>query len=181
MPGDMEVATKLISSSQPLGFSATGTHAMYGTAGVHRYILPYGLLSDHTDRGPLWDPVLNSHSYIYETATNTILSSTMDPYAPTEWLNFPGHWGDKAYPLSDHRQYKFAGQYHYVSGPLGPKYHRLGREKICQGGKECKIKHWLTPPLGGMPKYKYGSGEDAYGNKEYLIDDIQIMLANRFN
>lgn len=152
---------------------------MYGTAGVHKYILPWGLLHDRTDRGPLWDPVLNSHSYIYETSTATILSSTMDPYAPTEWLNFPGHWGDKAYPLEDHRQYRFAGQYHYVSGPLGPKYHRLGRERICQGGAECKIKHWLDQPT--RTRYGVGmDGEDQYGNKMSIIDDIQIMLADRW-
>lgn len=113
---------------------------MYATPAVHRYILPFGLLHDITDRGPLWDPSLNMYSYRYNYTSRTILSSVLTPKAPTEWFYFTGHWGDKTYPLSDKRQYRFAGQYHYISGPMGPMYKNLGREHICGRRGECKIK-----------------------------------------
>lgn len=117
---------------QPVGYSARGTHAMYPTAGPHPYVLPFGLLHDITDRGPLWDPRLNSHMYTYDTQTDTLRSSNVTPDAPTEWFDFFGHWGDRIYPMSDPRQYRFAGQYHYISGPLGPKFKFLNRQHICQ-------------------------------------------------
>lgn len=120
---------------------------MYSTPGTQRYVLPWGLLLDLTDRGPLWDPLLNSHSYTYNTSTHTFRSSHITPQAPTEWLHFTGHWGDKAYPITDKRQYLFAGQYHYVSGPPGPYSHRLDRKKVCQGKGDCRIKHWLSEKL----------------------------------
>jgi hypothetical protein len=151
---------------------------MYATAGVHRYILPWGLLHDMTDRGPLWDPVLNTQSYTWEPKTNIIRSSILNPYSPTGWLNFFGHWGDKAYPTDDPRQYRFAGQYHYVSGPPGPKYHGLNREHICQGHGECKINHWI-PPKGSTNKYlKHGFAEE--GEKRNILDEIQIIMASRW-
>lgn len=123
---------------------------MYATAGIHRYVLPGGLLHDMTDRGPLWDPLLNSHSYTYDLKTDTVRSSNVTPKAPIEWFKFAGHWGDKRYPLLDSRQYVFAGQYHYVSGPLGPRFKSLGRKNVCPGRGECKIKHWRTE--SGIPR-----------------------------
>jgi len=152
---------------------------MYATSGVHRYILPWGLLHDVTDRGPLWDPTLNTHSYTYDFHRNIMRSSTLDPYAPTSWLDFYGHWGDKAYPMSDPRQYRFAGQYHYVSGPSGPKQHRLGRRDICQGGGECKIKHWLGEGKGSRFA-RHGFAEEEWGNRRGVLDEIQIVMASRW-
>lgn len=130
---------------RPVIYSATGTHAMYATAGTHAYILPWGLLHDRTDKGPLWDPVRNSHTYTYDLHNDTLRPSNFTPKAPTEWFHFAGHWGDKRYPLDDSRQYFFAGNYHYVSGPLGPKFKNLGRRKICQGreSERCVIRNWL--------------------------------------
>jgi Vacuolar protein sorting-associated protein 62 len=130
---------------RPVVYSATGTHAMYATPGTHSYILPWGLLHDQTDKGPLWDPMLNSHLYTYDLQSDNLRPSNFTPEAPTEWFHFAGHWGDKQYPLGDSRQYLFAGNYHYVSGPSGPKFKNLGRKKICQGGESerCVIKNWL--------------------------------------
>ncbi|KAF1809407.1 hypothetical protein P152DRAFT_162929 [Eremomyces bilateralis CBS 781.70] len=127
---------------RPVGYSATGTHAMYATPGVQAYILPFGLLYDLTDRGPLWDPALNMYSYTYNMTTREARSSNLTPDAPTGLINFRGHWGDKTYPLSDPRQYRFAGQYHYSSGPPGPKFHRLNRTNICQKEGGCDIRDW---------------------------------------
>jgi hypothetical protein len=113
---------------------------MYATAGVHPYVLPGGILHDVTDRGPLWDPVLNMYSYKYDYRSDRLVASNLNPRAPTSWFYFAGHWGDKFYPLSDPRQYRFLGQYHYVNGPLGPRFKNLGRQEICQGGNECVLK-----------------------------------------
>lgn len=130
---------------RPVIYSATGTHAMYATAGLHPYVLPWGILHDQTDRGPLWDPALNSHAYTYDFKNETLRASRLTPHAPTGWFHYAGRWGDKFYPLGDKRQYRFAGQYHYVNGPLGPKFKDLGRKKMCAGppGGPCVIKHWL--------------------------------------
>lgn len=137
---------------RPVIYSAKGTHAMYATPGIHSYTLPWGLLHDQTDRGPLWDPVLNIHSYTYDFDGDALRASTASPSAPTEWFYFDGHWGDKFYPLGDSRQYRFAGQYHYVNGPLGPRWKRLGRHKVCQGpdNAPCVIKNFI----GDDPRLK---------------------------
>lgn len=141
---------------RPVIYSATGSHAMYADIGTHAYILPWGLLHDRTDKGPLWDPALNSHMYTYDLGNDTLRASNFTPKAPTEWFHFAGHWGDKQYPLEDTRQYQFAGAYHYVSGPLGPKFKNLGRRKICQGreSERCEIKNWLGGSrLRRVPRY----------------------------
>lgn len=130
---------------RPVIYSAYGTHAMYATPGAHPYILPWGILHDLTDRGPLWDPALNSHAYTYDYKGDVLRSSNLTPSAPVGWFHFRGHWGDKFYPLNDRRQYRFAGQYHYVDGPFGPKFKNLGRKTICPGPETapCVVKNWL--------------------------------------
>lgn len=126
---------------------------MYATPGIHEYILPWGLLHDETDRGPLWDPLQNIHSYTYNYLTDELNPSTQSPTAPTEWFYFNGRWGDKFYPLGDRRQYRFGGQYHYVNGPLGPRFKHLGRRKVCQGRyrDSCVIRNFIhiDGPSGG--------------------------------
>ena len=118
---------------------------MYATPGAQPYILPLGLLHDQTDRGPLWDPALNVLTYTYDHLHDTLRASNHTPEAPIEWFYFAGHWGDKFYPLDDKRQYGVVGEYHYVNGPLGPRFKHLGRRKVCQGSytDPCVIKHWL--------------------------------------
>lgn len=119
---------------------------MYATPGVHTYGLPWGLLHDITDRGPLWDPALNAYAYTYNVSTDKLYTSTSTPDAPLSWFYYSGHWGDKFYPLNDSRQYRFGGQYHYVNGPLGPRFKHLGRTQICSGrGPEapCVIRDWI--------------------------------------
>ena len=130
---------------QPVVYSAVGTHAMYATPGTHPYILPLGVLHDETDRGPLWDPALNTFTYTYNPVTDTLSASNRTPDAPIPWFYFAGKWGDKFYPLNDDRQYGFAGEYHYVNGPLGPRFKNLGRRKVCQGqySDPCVIKERL--------------------------------------
>ena len=154
-------------SQKPIAYSAVGTHAMYATAGAHPYILPLGILHDQTDRGPLWDPLLNLYTYTYNHLTDELRPAAQTPDVPTEWFYFAGHWGDKVYPLADRRQYRFAMQYHYVSGPLGPRFKNLGRRKVCQGrdSDPCVIKNWLAPIEGARDWKGPGDGEEEEDSK----------------
>lgn len=151
---------------RPVIYAATGTHAMYATPGGHPYVLPWGILHDQTDRGPLWDPALNSHLYTYDLKNQTLRASNMTPHAPTGWFHFAGRWGDKFYPLGDKRQYRFLGQYHYVSGPFGPKFKHLSRKKICQGpdSQPCVIKHWIG--LTDNVRFSTGLDQDEKEDNE---------------
>ncbi|KAJ5150928.1 uncharacterized protein N7482_010180, partial [Penicillium canariense] len=146
---------------RPVIYSAEGSHAMYAHTGVHEYILPWGLLHDLTDRGPLWDPLLNVKGYTYDYDTDFLRASTFTPDAPTEWFYFKGHWGDKFYPLGDPRQYRFAGQYHYVNGPIGPRFKHLNRRKVCQGPdrEPCVIRDFIGEAKRAPRWAEAGPGE----------------------
>ncbi|KAM3075402.1 Vacuolar protein sorting-associated protein 62 [Clarireedia jacksonii] len=141
---------------RPVIYSAVGSHAMYATPGAHPYVLPFGILADVTDKGPLWDPVLNYRAYFFNTSlthdvdarltasnlpadtmADTFAPAAQNPHAPTSWFWYNGHWGDKFYELSDWRQWRFVGQYHYVNGPVGPRFKNLGRSRVCQSGTQC--------------------------------------------
>jgi hypothetical protein len=149
---------------RPVLYSALGSHAMYASPGSQPYVLPFGLLADVTDKGPLWDPALNYLAYHFNTSithnadahsisasgsrTDTLSEqdvneslqpASCNPNAPLGWWWYNGHWGDKFYDLSDRRQWRFAGQYHYVNGPFGPKFKNLGRSRVCQSRGECRI------------------------------------------
>ncbi|TKA77785.1 hypothetical protein B0A55_04697 [Friedmanniomyces simplex] len=161
MLGTFSNATIAPVAMRPVLYSAFGSHAMYPTPGLHPYILPWGLLHDQTDRGPLWDPALNVKSFVYDPRNRTVRASTLNPRAPTGWFDYAGHWGDKYYPLSDPRQYRLAGQYHYVNGPTGPKFKRLGREEICQGRGVCRVRHWLGGDRAKRVRPVEQGGEDG--------------------
>lgn len=178
---------------RPVIYSAVGSHAMYAFPGAHPYVLPFQMLKDDTDRGPLWDPSLNKYAYFYDytdsppppeedegrgkqddellldettpypfnttvleahanrtaqiskrgevpTQPTSLVPALSNPGAPTSWFHFDGPWGDELYGLGDERQWRLFGQYHYVTGPMGPKFKRLGREKVCQKDR-CRILH----------------------------------------
>lgn len=148
---------------------------MYGTPGTHTYVLPFGILYDQTDKGPLWDPLLNMYSYTYDYGADKLRSSTLNPQAPISWFYFLGHWGDKFYPLSDPRQYRFVGQYHYVNGPIGPRFKRLGRKHICQGDESepCNIRTWFERPHVSTKWKPMGEGEDL------SEEDLKKFMAER--
>lgn len=135
---------------------------MYATPGTHPYILPFGLLADVADKGPLWDPAQNYIAYHYNSSIThgadsyahvdtvpetpsfhelafTIQPALDNPGAPLGWWWYAGHWGDKFYTLGDWRQWRFVGQYHYVNGPYGPRWKNLGRSKVCQSHGSCVI------------------------------------------
>jgi hypothetical protein len=154
---------------------------MYAVPGTHPYVLPGGILHDETDRGPLWDPLLNLYSYTYDYQGDVLRSSNLSPQAPVEWFYFAGHWGDKFYPLNDPRQYRFVGQYHYVNGPLGPRFKNLGRQEICQGNEDCLLKDGLPPSRTRRLKRWTGVGEgeemSVADQRRFIGPDEDIELA----
>ncbi|KAL5612167.1 hypothetical protein BROUX41_000289 [Berkeleyomyces rouxiae] len=140
--------------SRPVLYSAVGSHAMYAMPGLQPYILPFKLLKDVTDRGPLWDPALNSRMYFYAydrpepensmANPDCLVPAAQNPDAPVDWFFYTGAWGDRLYPLADIRQWRLFSQYHYVNGPTGPIWKNLNRERMCQT-KRCTIAHSLMP------------------------------------
>lgn len=139
---------------RPVIYSAVGSHAMYAMPGLQPYILPFKMLKDVTDRGPLWDPAKNSRMYFYEfdrpepensmNNPDCLTPAAQNPDAPVDWFFYTGAWGDRLYTLADKRQWRLFGQYHYVNGPTGPIWKNLNRERMCQT-KRCTIAHSLTP------------------------------------
>lgn len=149
---------------RPVIYSAVGSHAMYALPGEHPYVLPFGLLRDQTDKGPIWDPAKNYYGYHYdyiedreeerqmdvlgaeakrnETAYKSLIPADVNPGLATSWFHFEGPWGDETYGLGDARQWRLFGQYHYITGPFGPKFKFLDREKVCQTDR-CRILHSL--------------------------------------
>jgi hypothetical protein len=138
-------------AERPVIYSAVGSHAMYALGGLHPYVLPFKLLADVTDKGPLWDPALNHYAYWYDYEVDreeadlppgqertSLTPAASNPDLPTSWFHFGGYWGDDIYPLSDERQWRLFSEYHYTTGPLGPKFKNLDRRKVCQMEK-CTI------------------------------------------
>lgn len=150
-------------AQRPIIYSAVGSHAMYATSGNHPYVLPFQMLKDETNDGPVWDPTLNNYAFHYtptpeqkaqdlttqgfrrtalddgsDTDTASLIPASSNPNMPTSWFHYSGAWGDDLFPLADHRQWRFFGQYHYVRGPFGPKWKQLSREQLCTK-KVCKI------------------------------------------
>ncbi len=171
---------------RPVIYSAVGSHAMYAVPGTHAYVLPFKMLRDETDKGPLWDPAKHNLAYHYDyvvdrneegdidededggadetgeeageveaetlvarrvplpptTPPDSLTPAASNPDAPTSWFHFRGPWGDELYELGDTRQWRIFQQYHYVTGPRGPKFKNLGREKVCQT-QRCRILYSL--------------------------------------
>ncbi|EPE02697.1 vacuolar protein sorting-associated protein [Ophiostoma piceae UAMH 11346] len=170
-------STTGLTVERPVIYSAVGSHAMYALPGTHPYVLPFKMLRDETDRGPLWDPAKNNLAYYYdykhdkhgggavEEATmaasaenegdglvgkkrpgtklpSSLVAASKNADASTSWFHFRSPWGDETYELGDARQWRLFGQYHYITGPQGPKFKNLGRNKVCQT-KRCRILYSL--------------------------------------
>lgn len=85
----------------------------------------------------------------------------------TGWFYFAGHWGDKFYPLGDRRQYRFGGQYHFVNGPLGPRWKHLGRPYVCPGADDDLQRQCLVRDVvGGLVDEEVDKEFDGDGDGE---------------
>lgn len=131
-----------LDTKHPIIFSARGTHANYVSVGTHPHDLPYEILCDFTDRGPLWNPTKNYLGYTYDgkfvspATSNTNKQHVGRELKYGDWLTFTGHWGDQQLPSSDPRQrYSFIGGYKYIDGPRGPLKKNLLRIIPCERHK----------------------------------------------
>jgi hypothetical protein len=128
-----------LDQKHPIIFSATGTHANYASVGQHPHDLPYNILSDFTDRGPLWNPSRNYLGYTYDGTKVYFGDRTSHKGREQEygnWLAFDGHWGDMQLPSSDPRQvYNLIGGFRYIDGPTGPLLKNLVRVVPCERSK----------------------------------------------
>ncbi|CAH7675996.1 expressed protein, partial [Phakopsora pachyrhizi] len=150
---------------RPIVYSANGTHGMYPQAGTQNYTgLPVPIY-DQTNKGHLWDPVLNYEAYFFSNEGGFSYTGNTPFYQQDPeklgWLQFMGHWGDKSYQLSNPHQTCIASECFYTSGPLGPQSKSLGRGYIC-GASDCKPLG-LLPPIKSIPK-KSGVKSDNYFN-----------------
>ncbi|TAQ90957.1 hypothetical protein B7494_g711 [Chlorociboria aeruginascens] len=87
--GGLSYAYKAVEKGQgpgrdgrPVLYSSYGSHAMYATPGAHPYVLPFGMLADVTDRGPLWDPSLNYYAYYFNTSKTHHMDAKVFPSTP---------------------------------------------------------------------------------------------------
>lgn len=156
---------------RPVLFAGRGTHANYATVGQHSHDIPYHMLSDFTDRGPLWDPAQNFLAYWWDGESlrygNGTVAGREDAYGP--WLLFGGHWGNRKLPPEDPRQKFHPFEWRYIDGPLGPLAKNLLRDRPCQRSKwwnflhTCRIRRQLN----------MGEGPEAEG-----ITGCANLLAN---
>lgn len=140
-------------TKRPVLFSARGTHANYATVGQHSHDIPYHMLSDFTDRGPLWDPAQNYLAYVYGgtddslTYGNGSVAGREKEYG--DWLLYHGRWGDKKLPPDDPRQKFHPFEWRMIDGPFGPLEKNLMRRDPCQRtkwwnfAKTCRVRKQL--------------------------------------
>lgn len=131
--------------NRPVIFSARGTHANYASVGQHSHDLPFYILSDFTDRGPIWDPAKNYLAYTFDKNTNEIgvANGSIDgrEHRLGNWLSFIGHWGDKRLDVGDPRQKRHPFEWRFIDGPTGPVDKNLNRYKVCQRSKWWNFLH----------------------------------------
>ncbi|ODQ78602.1 hypothetical protein BABINDRAFT_162803 [Babjeviella inositovora NRRL Y-12698] len=158
-----------LSNTQPVLFSARGTHANYASPGQHPHDLPYAMLNDYADRGSLWNPVLNYLAYTFDGARLTPGNGSVPfreatEYADGRWLFYTGHWGDQTLPMKDPRQHWSVWLKKYIDGPRGPLLKNLLRVSPCQRTKwwnfllACNIRRYLKYGIGVESDFT-GEGE----------------------
>ncbi|QPG75989.1 hypothetical protein FOA43_003375 [Brettanomyces nanus] len=147
---------KWAGTKHPVIFSARGTHANYPSTGQHAHDTPYSILSDFTDRGPLWNPSLNYLAYTYDGVEVTYANGSR-PFREAQygnWLLYKGTWGDKKLVPEDPRQHWSPFEWKYLDGPAGPLTKNLERISPCQ-----RHKWWNFWNGCNVRKYiKYGDG-----------------------
>ncbi|KAH3676405.1 hypothetical protein WICMUC_002036 [Wickerhamomyces mucosus] len=157
-------------NARPLIFSSRGTHANYAQIGRHSHDLPWGILSDFTDKGSLWDPAENYFGYTWDGKNITIIDSKSKNKVDyrelkinKDWLLFKGKWGDDKLPDWDPRQKWSIFEWKYIEGPTGPLTKNLQRLKLCQTkkwfhlwGNPCPAKNFLNDINQGQRDYGYG-------------------------
>ncbi|ODV83179.1 hypothetical protein CANARDRAFT_9899 [[Candida] arabinofermentans NRRL YB-2248] len=159
---------------RPIIYSARGTHANYASVGQHSHDAPYSILSDFTDRGPLWNPSLNHLAYTYDDENGIVYANGSHPGREEkygDWLKFKGAWGDKLLPPDDPRQHWSPFEWKYIDGPCGPLCKNLFRTSPCQRAKwwniwnGCNIRKYIQYGDGFYDK----EGNNSCGNLYNMI------------
>lgn len=161
--------------THPIIFSARGTHANYVSVGQHPHDLPYDILSDFTDRGPLWNPSKNYLGYTYDgKKVYPVIENSNKKHVGREieydnWLSFIGHWGDRQLPLTDPRQsYLIIAGYHQIDGPTGPLTKNLLRLSPCERGKWWNF--WQGCNIRQNIKWGIGMESEGYNCGNIFIN-----------
>lgn len=172
---------------RPVSYTAIGTHANYAvrfhllisspfmsshkcwcqTSGDHDYDVPFGLLKDQTNQGPLWDVTQNFRGFWFTPSTGQVsiapgagIGGNLEVSEGASWLNFAGAWGDQQWPTTKRGQYCIVDECYIVSGPtgkyptcpgashenypspvnpIGPLSKNLGRTAPCQDESSCTV------------------------------------------
>lgn len=164
-----------LDARHPIIFSARGTHANYASVGQHPHDLPYEILSDFTDRGPLWNPSKNYLGYTYDGRYATpVKENSVPKHVGRElrygnWLAFRGHWGDKQLEDHDPRQmHSIIGGYKYISGPTGPLMKNLLRVIPCERAKWWNF--WNGCTVRSYIKWGVGVESEGYNCGTFLMN-----------
>ncbi|KAI7086169.1 hypothetical protein KC356_g5239 [Hortaea werneckii] len=150
---EFDVTEKYNGTEHPVAYSANGTLPfMLSSTGDHAHAIPNlnlddGIVEDHTEKGPIWDPTLSAYYYSYNASSETF--AAYGNSTPVDWLYFKGNWGDEQYRDSDDLQKCFLdidGLCKYTNGPTGPLDKQLDREEVCpDNGIPCILRKELGP------------------------------------
>lgn len=105
------------------------------TSGDHNYEhIPFDILKDQTDKGPMWDVTKNFRGFWYTPSTGEVsLAPGAGPGGAIEvsegpnWLNFGGFWGDQKWPINKFGQFCVGQECHMEDGPTGKDVLELPR------------------------------------------------------
>jgi hypothetical protein len=187
---EFDVMEKLeTDANRPVLFAGRGTHANYATVGQHSHDLPYHMLSDFTDRGPLWDPSKNYLAYWWDGSQlsygNGTIAGREQDYGL--WLSYGGHWGNQKLPPEDPRQKFHPFEWRYIDGPLGPLAKNLLRDRPCQRWKwwnllhSCRVRKQLNMGEGLEAEGSAGCANVFSGVRPYFIRDfLQLLTSGGF-
>jgi hypothetical protein len=135
------------------------------TSGNHNYEhIPFDILKDQTDKGPLWDVTKNFRGFWYTPSSGALalapgagIGGALEISEGPGWLNFGGYWGDKKWPVNKFGQFCVGSECHMEDGPLGkhasriennyrspvhfigPLFKNLGRTAPCQDETKCTV------------------------------------------
>jgi len=131
----MRYASVHVNGCNPVSLSIIGVK----TPGDHNYQrIPFDLLKDQTDKGPLWDVTKNYRGFWYDPPNGVVshspgagIGGSVQLLEGSRWLNFSGFWGDKKWPTSRFGQYCVGNECLIGDGPTGkhsspvPGFHRV--------------------------------------------------------
>ncbi|KAH8812291.1 hypothetical protein F5884DRAFT_307021 [Xylogone sp. PMI_703] len=163
---------------RPVLYSARGSHAMYAMPGRHPYVLPFGILADVTDKGPLWDPIKNYLGYSYKTTithdidaesaktNSSLLSSILSGSPDDDFLS--ATVADQFEPLSSNPNAPTS--WFWYRGHWGDKFYKLNDLRQWRFFGQY---HYVNGPLGPIYKNLGRSKVCQSRGKCVLLDSLE--------